>query len=512
MNAENKNSMNTPKQAGEKSAKKNGLSSFLKSRKAHHGAVSVAIIAVVIAIVIVINVVCSLLVDRFPNLKFDLTSNQSFALQEDTIDYMSHLNKDVTINILKTKSEYESAGTYFIQSQNLLEKMVSNSNGKLKLEYVNITENPTFTNNYPNIDWTSSESRFIMLIESGKQYKALSISDCFDYDEQYYSLHGEYFFTGTKIEQAVVTTILNVTTDDKVLVDIIKGNQEQNYSPIKTLLENNAYDVKEISLVSADIDEDASYVMLYAPSVDLDDKAVEKITKWLNNDGKYGKSLIYLPTSDKVETPNIDALLADWGVAVDKGMVFETDGNHLVSGSTPYAFIADYTDYYKENLKNPNIPTVVSMAHSIEITDSEIAHSLLNTSENAGIRPVDAGNDWDYKDSLSEKSLSVATESVKTNTEDSSSRVLVFGSFMMFDETIMSYNSFNNSAYFMNIVNTISDKDDSGITIESKSLESKELGATDVTIKAVMLAIFVFIIPIGILITGIILWLRRRNK
>ena len=39
----------------------------------------------------------------------------------------------------------------------------------------------------------------------------------------------------------------------------------------------------------------------------------------------------------------------------------------------------------------------------------------------------------------------------------------------MFTSDIMSFNSFNNSGYFMNMINTLADKDDAGITIEGKS-------------------------------------------
>ena len=108
--------------------------------------------------------------------------------------------------------------------------------------------------------------------------------------------------------------------------------------------------------------------------------------------------------------------------------------------------------------------------------------------------------------------LVIAAEGTKTNSEQESSNVIVFGSFMMFDAQLMSFNSYNNSAYFMNMVNTISDKDDVGITIESKSLESSELGVTDVTTTTIALIVFVFVIPISILLTGLILWIRRRNK
>ena len=108
--------------------------------------------------------------------------------------------------------------------------------------------------------------------------------------------------------------------------------------------------------------------------------------------------------------------------------------------------------------------------------------------------------------------LVVGAEATKTSSENVTSNVIVFGSYMMFNEQIMSFNSYNNSAYLMNIFNTIADKDDAGITIESKSLESTELGVTDVSTTAIALIVFIFVIPIAVLLTGIILWIRRRNK
>ena len=510
---------NAPEQvADSKKGKKNkpkkqkgSFKAFLKSRKARHGSLAIVIVAVVVAIVIVLNVICGLLVDRFPDLKLDLTANQSFALQDDTIDYVSHLNKEVTLNVLMPENEVENQGTYFIQAKNLLDKIKSNSNGRIDIKYIDLTSNPTFTSNYPNIDWSGGNNYF-MLVECGKQYKALKVEDCFEYDESTYSYYGQYQFTGTTIEQAVVTAILNVTADDKVVVDMIKGNNEQDYSALKTLLENNAYEVNEISLVTQDIDDNAEFIMIYAPSVDLDEGAVDKISKWLDNDGKYGRTLIYVPCADKVDTPNIDALLDKWGMQVNGGYVFETNTDYLISGSTPYAFITDYSDYYKDNLKNSKIPVVVSDSHDIIIKDSEMAHSLLTTSDKAGVQPYDYDEEWNYQDAITGEPLNIAAEGVKTNNDEKSSRVVVFGSFTMFNETVMSYNSYNNSAYFMNVVNTIADKDDNGITIESKSLESAELGVTDVTTQSVMIAIFVVILPAAILIAGLIVWLRRRNR
>ncbi len=495
-----------------KSKENGGLKEFLKSRKARHGSVAVAIVAVVVAIVIVINVIFSLLSDRFPNMYIDLTSNNSFALQDDTIDYMSHLDDDVTVYILMSESDYGDQGTYFVQSQQLLNKMKSSSDGKLTLKYVDLTSNPSFTSSYTNVDWTSSSENYLMLVECGDQYKVLTLDDCFEYDATTYAYYGEYSFTGTTVEQAVVTAVLNVTTEDKVVVDILTGNEEQDYSAISSLLEDNAYEVNEVSLATGELDEDAEIVILYAPSVDLDEDAAETISEWLDNDGDYGRTFIYIPTADMPDTPNLDALLDDWGMQVDTGYVFETSTDRLVSSSSAYSFIVDYTDYYTDNLKNSSIPVVVIDSHDIIITDDSVAHGLLTTSTGAGVLPIDVDEDWDYQEAISGEELNIAAEGVKTNTDEETSNVIVFGSYSMFNSSVMSYNSFNNSAYLMNVINTLSDKDDNSITIESKSLDSGELGITDVSTQNVMFAVFVVIIPIGILVAGMVIWLRRRNR
>lgn len=489
---------------------KGSLKAFLKSRKARHGSLAAAVVAIVIALVIVLNIVVSLLVDRFPNLVIDFTSDSSFALEDDTIDYVSHIDKAITITVLTTEEKFEASGNYYIQANKLLEKMESASNGKITLKYIDLSSNPAIAQQYTDADWTTSSN--MMIVECGDQYRVLTIDDCFEYDESYYSYYGTYYVTASIVEQGVVTAILNVTTEDKVIVDMITGNQEQDSTGIKTLLTNNAYQVNEVSLATGDLDEDAKFAILYAPSVDLDEGAVEKLSKWLDNDGKYGRNLIFIPTENAVDTPNIDSLLDEWGMQVNQGYVYETSTDRLVSSSSPYIFTVNYTDYYTTGLKNPNIPVVTLYARGITITDTSVAYPLLTTSTSAGIYPVDADENWKAEDGLKNEELNIAAESVKSNTDNSSSKVIVYGSYSMFTSDIMSYNSFNNSGYFMNMMNTIADKDDAGITIEGKSMESAELGITDATTKNALFVVFVVIVPIGVLVTGIVMWMRRRNR
>lgn len=501
-----------PEEAAEEKAKKKksgSLKRFLKSRKAKHGTIAVTIVALVIAAVILLNVVCSILVDRFPSLSFDLTANQVFALQEDTEDYVSHLDKDVTVYVLMTEENFVSNGSYFVQAQKLLKQMESKTD-HLKMEYVDLSKNPTFTSNYKDVDWSVKENLF--LVESGDQYRCLTVADCFDYDEQTYYYYGQYNFTGSKVEQQVVTAILNVTTEDKPVIDFITGNQEQDYSSLTSLLESNAYQINKVSLATADLDEDAKVAVLFAPSVDLDDTTAEKLNNWLENDGDYGRSLIYVANFEVQDTPNLNTFLKKWGMSMADGVIFENDKNYLVTNQ-PFISLTNYNDVFTDGLKNSSIPCLSSYTRAVNIEDESIAKAVLTTSSASGIMPYSEANNekWNYKDAITGSPLNAAAMGTQKNTEEVASNVVVFGSYNMFASSVMSYNSYNNSAFVLNMVNTLADRDDMGISIEGKTIDNGELGI-DLSAQNALMVLFVILIPIAALVTGLVIWMRRRNK
>ena len=501
--------------AAEESAEKEkgGLKKLMKSRKMRHGSLAVALTAIGVAAVILLNVIASLLVDRFPELKADFTSNNAFALNDDTADYMSRLKKDVTLHIVADEDDFLDTGTYFVQAKNLLDKMVSKSNGKFSYDFVNTTKNPTFVQKYPNINWTTNNT--VGVIECGDDYKGLSLDDCFTYDEEYYQYDQSYKWTGTTIEQAVVKGALYVTSDDRVVVDVLTGEGESGYEGVTTLLTDNAYQVNEVSLLTGELDKNAEIVLVYAPQTDISDTAAETLRSFLNNGGKYGKTLIYVPNADprlgESKTPNFDSILSEWGMSLNSGYIYETNNDYLINGSSRYMFIAEYTDYYVENLKNQNVPVAVEYAQGVNIKDTETAHAILQTSDGAGVYPLDAGDDFDAKANVKGEPIAIAAEGKKSGTEEYSS-VVVFSSSAMLSSSLLNYYSFNNGAFFMNVVNTIAEKDDDTVVIESRSLQNPTLGAPSESTCSVIQIIFVYALPAVILIIGIILWIRRRNR
>ena len=495
-----------------KTNRKFSFKALLQTRKSRHLLMLLGFIALALAAVILVNVIVSLLVDRFPDAKADFTSNKAFALSDDTEEYISHMDKSVKLQIVSDEATFVNNGKYYAQAKNLLDKMVSKSDGKFSYDFINTAENPGFTRDYPKIDWSSRST--VGVIECGDEYKALSIDDCFTYNEDYYQKYQIVMWTGTTIEQAVVKGAAYVTDDDKVLVDVLTGEGESGYEALAELVTDNAYETKEVSLETGELDDDAKFALIYAPQVDISEAGAQALRDWLENGGKYGRTLIYLPTSSstfgELRTPNLDAVLSEWGMKLNEGYTYETNTHYIWKGN-PFTYIVEYTDFYFDTLQHSNVGVVSLYPYGVNITDANTAHAILQTSDQAGVFPFNADSSFNFEENVRGEAICIAAEGVKQSAEQSS-RVIVFSSSAMFNDQVLAYPSFNNGTFFMNMVNTIAGKGDDTIIIQTKTLETPTMGAPTLATTNTIFIIFVLVIPGAILLTAVVLWIRRRNR
>ena len=502
---------------GNKEKKQGRIKAFFKSRKTKKGSVAVIILAAALAVVILLNIITGLLVQRFPNLQFDMTSSGTYQLQKDTKEYLDQLDEDITLYVLVTEKTFKSGmnaysgAQYFIQANELLKKMAAESS-HVTLKYIDLSANPTFTSKYDKIDWNSADSNTLMIVESGDDYTPLTLDECFTINtssEMYQYGYSEY--TATTIEQAVVTGILEVTTGEKTSIDFITGSGENSeaFSALETLLKKNAYDVKEVNLLTEKPNEESKIAFLYAPTVDLSESSMEKLETWLNNDGDYGRSLVYIPLNESVETPNIDALLKKYGMKVSDGLGFCTNTQYVISDY--YTFITDYNnDTYTKGLKNPDIPVVVRDTRDVEITDKDAASPLLSVESGAGMVPFDSDGEGTAEDYLKADGINVAAIGTLSSDDEKKSNVVVFGSPIMFLSTFLDP-SYNNANYIVNICNTVTSRGDLGITITSAEYDNGALGTVTAATTIIVGIIFIGAIPVIVLLIGLAVFIRRRS-
>ncbi len=153
----------------------------------------------------------------------------------------------------------------------------------------------------------------------------LTAYDIFEIQTSYTSSQ----ITASKAEQALTSAVMYVTDVEPMKVTFLTTESAADYSAIKSLVEQNGYDVEEVNPATAEIDGDSKFVILPAPLNDYSGAMIEKLDAYLYNDGNLDKNLMYLASIQQNDTPNINEFLKEWGIEVSDGYVFDTDANNM---------------------------------------------------------------------------------------------------------------------------------------------------------------------------------------
>ncbi len=470
-----------------------------------------------------LNVLSVFLVDKFPSLQLDFTSDNAYTLQNTTKEYLEYLDTSVTIKVLGSEAAVQSYDTtYGYQVNQLLHDMDAYKNVTLEYMDIEMESVSALSKKYPDIDWQNMKE--MLLVENDKtgKYEGIAATDIFVLSMDYSTY--EYYVSGQSVEKAVLSAIQRVTSEDIVKVAISVGNGEflseehtyySNYTNFESMLGYNAYDVVRVNLLTESIPEDAKVLVILGPTYDITDDESEKITAWLENGGNMGKTLFYAPYYiPGNETPNLDLLLEQWGMSVTKGWIVEGDATRIVENGN--AFLAKYSnETFTSTLKDTSVSVVMGYdCLPVEITDTAMAKPMLTTSEQATVMLLNSTESESAEPQYLEAradGYNAAAISTKTASSGETSNVVVWGSAMSLSDSPMKMDVYNNQSYFINMMNTLSENEVEGVVVDGVKLEGKLMTVTDAH-KMIFRILFVIIIPIALIVTGIVVWVRRRNR
>ncbi|MDR0450267.1 MAG: GldG family protein, partial [Treponema sp.] len=378
---------------------------------------------------------------------------------------------------------------------------------RVKLEYVDLIRNPDFSARFPEEKFNVND----ILISSGGNVRKLTSSDLFNIRSSYY---GSYV-ASSKAEQAMTSALLNVTSDKKFLAAVIEGHDGADVSAFVELLQLNAWETVDLNLITEDIPPEASLLILARPSRDLDIAELQKLDAFLG-EGR-DRTLFYLTDIDQPSLPNLTDFLAEWGIAVESGLVYETSSSRILM-SNPYVALADFAEEkYAKNVSVKDLYPVIPQARPLKVLWEargwRTASTLINTSGTSGVRPLDAPPDWTPESSLSGGVPILAlSDFYRTNpqSEALSGHVLVCGSTLALVPTMLGNPNLANSAYFLDLLGQLAKRDDQ-VYVQDKTLGFTELRVTGEQVMLFTL-IFVGLLPLAVLVAGIVVWLRRRHK
>lgn len=514
--------------------KKNKDGKKTNSKQLKHGMMSTVLTIVFIAVVVLINVVATILFDRYP-ITLDLTSDKIYSISEESEEYVKKIDTDVLITVFATEDEYTSLSTYTKQAAEVMKKYCQYNN-RISYRYVDIDSNPDIVSEYE----ADSISQYDIIVETNpsedvKRTRKITMLDIVEFKDEFLEQLSQYgmsidtfaaqmggdlsflsyyggYVESSSADQAFTSALMTVTDPNPVYVTILTGRNEiSELSYLQTLLEANGYNVNTIDITKEEIPEETTIAVIPAPATDYLEAEVEKVDKFLNNDGNMGRQLLYAASLAQADTPNLDEFLAEYGVEIGDGVVCETSSDYYYQ--LPYVTTTtDISENFTQDLASAN-PTILNYySRPIKLLFDEEGQigteAYVKSTSNGYVADATTGDTLEKGQQIY---TAVASKAVFLSDGSANySNIIVFGSVDTLSDQFLSYSQFQNREYIISLLNGITHKTD-GIVIEPKVIEGNVFDITDKQ-KNILKWSFILIIPVIVLVLGGAIWLRRKNR
>ena len=478
---------------------------FLKSKKSasdgkvfRSGLYSAAITAAVIAAVVLLNLLVRAIPSKYT--EFDLSEAGLYTLGDSSKQVARELSQDVTIYYL-----CETGNEDQIISK-LLDKYAAESS-HITWELKDPAVYPTFAAQYGAQEASSGS----VILVSGDQNVVLDASDLYDYDYSDYYTTGTYSVTFAG-ENKITSAIYRLTSGEEHRAYYTTNHGEQTLTDTLTsALENQNLTLTGLDMLSDSIPEDCDLLIINNPVQDFASAGalVDEMSDLRGYLSRGGKLLI--TTDSYNRTPNLDALLAEFGLSRTEGLVVEGDSSHYMNGYPTY-LLPDYASAVESGVLDnvdKNRGVLLQMAQGIALTETEdvISEALLTTSAEAYSKT--AGYEMTtltQEDGDPDGPFTLAAYARNENTE---AEVIWIDCGNMDNEGI--YPMLPGNVTFLQACATTLAFEESTTLIESKALEAAPLEVSNSTSVALGLT-FVIVLPAAVLAAGAVVVLLRRRK
>ena len=475
--------------------------------------ISAASILVCAAFLFLINLIFFLLAQRYSFLGIDLTRDKLFKLSPDTVRFLHNLEKDVTIYVLAREETFAETSSYNAQANQVFRQFERNG-PTVSLVYVDYVRNPGFAASYQ--DLTIKHGDILLFCENTGRRSLVKTEELFNYAGGYNNLS----IASSRAEEAIYSAILSSISDRPLRAALVSGHGEYTMDAFTDILIKNNYEITGVNLVSGAIDTLTDIAIIIAPKDDYGEGELTVLDEFLYNNGNYGKTLFYCADADQGHLENIAVFLREWGISIDDGAVFETN-EMRVYNYQPFYAIADYAEVEFSSLirtttKPMLVPVCRPLAKIFDFRNNNSVKILLEFAPSAGVRPSDAPPDFTSDDALiwgpiSAMALCRYTLADRTTGKaEAVSNVLVSGSTAMLDSFAVENPGFSNTEYLVNILNKLSNRHDI-IPLQPKSFTGTALNLPKLTVNIIGL-VFIALIPLLILSTGLTVWIKRKHS
>ena len=467
------------------------IKKLFQSNDSKRGSYTLAMTSIVIAIVIVFNMIVNLIPEN--KRQFDISSTNIYEISSKSKKVINKVDHDVTFYVLAEKSSTDKRIKTFIN------KYASLSD-KIHIKWIDPVLHPSALTKYG-----TEENNIVISCKKTNRTTTVSFDDILVSSASYYSTSSSASsFDG----DGQLTSALNyVTSDKEYKAYYTSGHGESSLSSeVTSLLTKSRVSTSDLLLMTVtSIPDDCDLLIIDGATSDFTKDEVKLLSSYLKKGGK----VVTLLAQTNKSMKNLSGLLKDYGLTVQSGYIADTErsyqGNYYylipnlsVSGDMASGISSNSVMMINSKGMTQSTPARDSISTDSFMTTSSNGYAVTEKKQTQGTYVLGA---------TSTESVKVKNSKGKKVTKES--RLTVYGSNMLIDEQITSsFSSLENLTLFTNSVTASLDNADN-VSISPKSLE---VSYNTIAHPGPFSILVVFVIPVGLIIGGFIVWFRRRRR
>lgn len=514
-----------------------------------HGIFTVVFTVILVALIVLANILATSIAQKAPT-TIDVTADESNSLTLDNIDFIKSVDKPVEIVVCATREGYTGSemvsyvysvyqvqenatpDNYFNQTVTLLESYPK-YNDNISVTYVD-PQSPKFKKFESDYDVDITYGDILVRCtrpdENGKETTFKSVLTFEDIYELYDASSGTggsmygyttYTITSSNIESKVSSAIFTVAASGKKKIAVLSTHATKNAEKtLTTALEEYNFEILDLDgIISEKTLADVDTALLVAPVSDLSENELGVLDNFLDNNGERGKNLIVFGSTASPATPNLNEFLEEWGIKVEDAMAYDTNpGYRLSDGNSMMLFNKkdDLTGSINAGELSYYCGDNVAVSRAYETSGTRTTHILMSTSAYAVAAPKGvSGYTASSNDTVGEMPVILATEDTTydDNYDEVSSYVAYFASADFIDDTWEQFGDNGNMEFAVTVTNMINGRDAASMYFLPKTTGVYTMSTpfSDAQYTVVYI-VSIFVIPALLLIGGVLVWIRRRNR
>ena len=442
----------------------------------------------------------------------DLSKEKLYTLTEASKEKLKNIEKEVKLYFIEYNEEDPTLD---------LAKQYKKISDKISVEAVKATERPDLVQKYGLESGTTG-----IIIECGEKSKVLAPQELVSYDYTTYE-------PVNIAEEKLTAGIQSVITDEKPKVYFLSGysnlSLNKGLNLFNIFLQNEINEVKSIDLLAkGKVPEDCDTLVISTPMRDFEESVANSIIDYINS----GKNILWFQaaTAKQQELPNVNKILAIYGVSpFEVGIVRENDPDMMIANS-PDIILPEVkrTEVTKKISNNGGMilmnATKINVMESEKLQENKITKTDLVTTSDKSYFRIDFTNASNKRKEEEEEQsylLGAMMEKVikekndETGEKELKSKLIIYADNFFISDIPISQESRSpmiaerqNKDIALNSIAYLVDREED--IVARKSTDTVKYEATkkeDIIIRSI-----IFIVPVLIIITGIVVWMIRKRK